>query len=78
MTEPRHLPLALQLAQARLVEIALNLAPVQLVDIGRDEMSGEPVLRVHLRPGTDIDALGLPSEVDGVAVQLLAGDYRLQ
>jgi hypothetical protein len=52
---------------------------VSLIDIGIDPqgLSATPVLRVHIRasgPATP----QIPNEIDGIAVRVIHGDYRLQ
>jgi hypothetical protein len=53
-----------------------------LIDIGSDPdmksaaESGRVVLRVHLRRGADKQAIGLPDEIDGIPVRVIAADYR--
>ncbi len=52
---------------------------VSLIDIGLDpdNVSGPPVLRVHVRqlnqPGLD-----LPNAIDDIPVRVIQGDYKLQ
>jgi hypothetical protein len=54
---------------------------VSLVDIGQDpgnQDAGVMVVRVHLRRAEARDRLEIPSEVEGVAVRVIAADYRLE
>jgi hypothetical protein len=48
---------------------------VSLVDIALHEDGESPLLRVHVR-GEAADLAGLPTEIDGIPVQVVAGDYR--
>ena len=52
---------------------------VSLIDIGLDPQgaSDTPVLRVHVRQG-DGSTLNIPSELDGIPVRVIHGDYELQ
>jgi len=59
---------AVRAARQRLLEM-IELTAVQLIDIGVDR--GEPVLRVHVRTGTDV--AGVPAAVDGVRVLVVSG-----
>ena len=68
-------------ARAELEARVLARPEVRLVDIGRERSAGTAspgpiVLRVHVLPGTDAGALGIPAEVDGFPVRVVAGDYR--
>jgi hypothetical protein len=55
----------------------LGRPEVSMIDIGADQLDGEPVVRVHLR---DTEALveGMPTVVNGVRVQVVRGDYRAE
>jgi hypothetical protein len=48
-----------------------------MIDIGQDEAHGGPVLRVHVRRSAG-DLTARPLEVEGIPVQVLSGDYRLE
>jgi hypothetical protein len=48
-----------------------------MIDIGRDETRGGAVLRVHVRRSAS-ELTEIPLEVEGVPVQLVSGDYRLE
>ncbi len=68
-------------AREALVRQLLPNPDISLIDIGYDpEESGSRrlVLRVHTRRALDAPALGIPEEVDGIPVRVLAGDYRLE
>jgi hypothetical protein len=65
-------------ARDRLFEQLRDHPAVSLVDIGVDLLgeSRTPVLRVHLR-GNDVSVVKLPSEIDGIPVRVLRGDYQI-
>jgi hypothetical protein len=67
-------------AQEKLVEQVIDHPDVTLVDIGYDlENPASPehiVLRAHVRRPVTKSALGLPDEIDGIPVVLIAGDYQ--
>jgi hypothetical protein len=62
----------------------LDHPEVSLIDIGRDlgrEGQGKKqriVVRVHLKRQLTREALGLPTEIDGIPVELVVADYRLE
>ncbi len=59
----------------------LSHPAVSMMDIGYDpgeEASQRLVLRVHLRQPLVGLALDLPSEIDGIPVRLIRGDYHLE
>ena len=64
-------------ARANLERILHGLSEVRLVDVGQERGSKSPFFRVHLAPGTDLDRLGIPTQVDGIPVRVLIADYRL-
>jgi ABC-type uncharacterized transport system YnjBCD ATPase subunit len=55
---------------------------VSLIDLGYDadepEMSRKLVLRVHVRRPITREALGLPADIDGFPIRILAGNYHLE
>ena len=46
-----------------------------MVDIGMQADGETPLLRVHVR-GEPAGLVELPAEIDGIQVQVVAGDYR--
>lgn len=60
----------------------LSHPDVSLIDIGYDpESTGSPrrlAVRVHVRRMLDLEALEIPSEIDGIPVCIMAGDYHLE
>jgi hypothetical protein len=62
-------------ARDELAAQVLGHPQVSMVDIGLDEDGESPLLRVHVR-GEPSDFGGLPTEIDGIPVQVVAGDYR--
>jgi hypothetical protein len=68
---------SLEKARDTLAGQLLDRLDVVMIDIGRDESRGRPVLRVHVRRSAD-DLTGIPLEVEGIPVQVLSGDYRLE
>ncbi len=59
----------------------LSHPAISLMDIGydpEDEGSQRLVLRIHLRQPPAGLALDLPSEIDGIPVRLIRGDYHLE
>jgi hypothetical protein len=61
-------------ARDELAALVLHHPQVSLVDIGLQEDGESPVLRVHIR-GKPADLLPIPHEIDGIPVQVVAGDY---
>ena len=53
-------------------------APEFRGDVGRDRDTHALFLRVHLAPGTDPAALGIPAQVGDLPVQVLFAEYRLR
>ena len=70
-------PASLEEARDALATQLLDRPDVVMIDIGRDEANGGPVLRVYVRPSAG-ELAGIPLEVAGVPVQVLSGDYRLE
>jgi hypothetical protein len=68
---------SLEKARDTLVAELLDRPDVVMIDVSKDEAHGVPVLRVHVR-GTAGAPTGIPSEIDGIPVQVLSGDYRLE
>jgi hypothetical protein len=68
---------SLEEARDALAAQLLDRPDVVMIDIGRDEVHGGPVLRVHARCFAG-DLTGIPPEVEGIPVQVLSGDYRLE
>lgn len=66
-------------ARDQLAAQVLTHPDVSLIDIGLDaqDASDTPVLRVHVRQ-SDGATLNIPSEVDGIPVRVIYGDYELQ
>lgn len=69
-------------AREELSRLLLGHPVVSLVDLGYDpeESTGERqiVLRIHVRQPTTLEMLGLPGEIYGFPVRILAGDYHLE
>ncbi len=69
-------------ARQLLSEQFIHQPGVSLIDIGYDpqDQSGTPrlVLRVYLKHSVSAQALGIPTEIDGIPVRVLTGDYRLE
>lgn len=69
-------------ARDKLVDQFLDHPEVSLIDLGydlaSDRATGQIVLRVHLRRPATRQALGLPEQIDGIPVRVVAGDYRLE
>jgi len=67
-------------ARETLAKQILSHPQVSLIDIGYEpvgeETTGRIVLRVHLRPPTTGQALGIPEEIDGIPVRVVSGDYH--
>lgn len=55
---------------------------VSLIDIGYDpESTSSPpglAVRVFVRQPVSLQALGIPTEVDGIPVRVLAGEFHLE
>ena len=68
---------SLEEARDTLAAQLLDRSDVVMIDIGRDEAHGGPVLRVHVRSSAG-DLTGIPLKVEGIPVQVLSGDYRLE
>ena len=68
---------SLEEARDTLAAQLLDRPDVMMVDIGRDEAHGGLVLRVHVRRSAG-DLTGIPLDVEGIPVQVLSGDYRLE
>ena len=83
---PRDSELWLQARRARelLIREFFDHPDVSLIELGFDEDPGlgEPmdqfVLRVHLHPGATAQTVDLPSEIDGIPVRAVMGDYYLE
>lgn len=65
-------------ARERLERALLARPEVRLIDVGRDRDTHALFLRVHLAPGTDPAALGIPAQVGDLPVQVLFAEYRLR
>jgi hypothetical protein len=62
-----------------LVQTYIHHPDVSMIDMGfdRDPSGGDQiVLRVHVRQPSAAKALQLPTEIDGIPVRIMAGDYR--
>jgi hypothetical protein len=68
---------SLEEARDALAAQLLDRPDVMMIDIGRDETRGVAVLRVHVRRSAS-ELTEIPLEVEGVPVQLVSGDYRLE
>ena len=83
---PRDSESWLQARRARelLIRDFMDHPDVSLIELGFDEDPGlgEPadqiVLRVHLHRGVTAETIDLPSEVDGIPVRVVMGDYYLE
>ncbi|MFN8474943.1 MAG: hypothetical protein U0822_22335 [Anaerolineae bacterium] len=66
-------------ARDKLVRLVFTDPRVSMVDIGAEGEGEEqvPVLRVHVKGGAEADEQW-PKEIDGIAVRVISGDYRLQ
>jgi hypothetical protein len=66
-------------ARDQLAAQLLSHPDVSLIDIGLDPqgLSDTPVLRVHIRQN-DAPAPNIPSEISGIPVRAVRGDYTLQ
>jgi hypothetical protein len=77
---------SLQARQAldKLTARYLQYPAVSLIDLGYDPQAApgehhpQLVLRIHLRPGTHLENLDIPEQVDGIPVRILSGDYHLE
>jgi hypothetical protein len=70
-----------RLALIKLEKQILNHPAVTLIDIGDDpeeEGSKRLVLRVHVRQSPAGRSLDLPSDIDGIPVRVIRGEYRLE
>lgn len=62
----------------------LHHPSVSLIDMGFDPVQGdvgqtpEVVLRLHVRPGSDVNAMQFPSQIDGIPVRIITADYHLE
>ncbi len=68
-------------ASEKLAGQLLHQSGISLIDIGHDpeDSSGQALaIRVHVRRPVDQEALGIPAEIDGFPVRILAGDYHLE
>jgi hypothetical protein len=68
---------SLEEARDALAARLLDRPDVVMIDIGWDETRGGAVLRVHVRRSAG-ELTEIPLEVEGVPVQLVSGDYRLE
>jgi len=68
---------SLEKARDALAAELLDWPVVAMIDIGKDEAQGIAVLRVHVRGPAGM-VTGIPTEVAGIPVQVLSGDYRLE
>lgn len=62
-----------------LVQTYIHHPEVSMIDMGFDRHpSGgdQVVLRVHVRQPSAVEALQLPTEIDGIPIRIIAGDYR--
>jgi hypothetical protein len=66
-------------ARDQLAAQVISHPSVSMIDIGLDPQgtNSTPVLRVHIRQG-DASTLNIPSDVDGIPVRIIYGDYKLQ
>jgi hypothetical protein len=66
-------------AREKLAAQMLGYPNVSMIDIGEDpdNVSGLPVLRVHVHTG-DVSNLKVPESVDGIPVRIVHGDYHPQ
>ena len=70
-------------ARDKLVDQFLDHPDVNLIDIGYDvdqegrEATERIALRVHIRRSLARELLGLPAEIDGIPIRVVA-DYRLE
>jgi hypothetical protein len=62
-------------ARDELAALVLGRPHVSMVDIGLDEDGESPLLRVHVRDES-AELAELPTEIDGIRVRVVAGDYR--
>jgi hypothetical protein len=62
-------------ARDELVAQVLDHPQVSMVDIGVQEDGESPLLRVHVR-GDSAGLADFPTEIDGIPVCVVAGDYR--
>lgn len=66
----------------KLVEELIHDPRVSLIDIGYDPAeiahSKQIAVRVHFRRESDKEASRLPSEIDGIKIMKLVGDYSLE
>lgn len=68
-------------ALEQLVQLLADQPAVNLIDVGLDPESPQGVglaLRVHLRQASAQRDLPIPSEIDGIPVRILTGDYRIE
>ncbi len=63
-----------QEARDKLVALLLDHPGVNMIDIGRQGADEGLVLRVHVRADR-ASTLEIPSELDGIPVQVVAGEY---
>ena len=62
----------------------LDHPQVSLIDIGRDlssqgqQKKQQVAVRVHVREQLTREDLGLPAQIDGIPVELVVADYRLE
>ncbi len=65
-----------------LIEKLLDDPRVSLIDIGYDPAdradSKQVVVRVHFSQESDLQAVELPTEIDGVNIHKMVGDYKLE
>jgi hypothetical protein len=62
-----------------LVQTYIHHPDVSMIDMGFDRHpSGgdQIVLRVHVRRSSAAETLQLPTEIDGIPIRIMAGDYR--
>jgi hypothetical protein len=68
-------------ARDKLANQFLSHPEVTLIDLSYERGKGKPteqlVLRVHVRQPVDMQALGLPDEVNGLPVRVVVGEYHL-
>ena len=68
-------------ALERLVQLLVDQPAVSLIDLGLDPESPQGkglALRVHLRQPSAKKDLPIPTEIDGIPVRVLTGDYRIE
>jgi hypothetical protein len=68
----------------KLVQQYLHHPAVSIIDMGFDPVYSagkrdpEVVLRLHIRPGSDVNAMHIPTQIDGIPVRIITADYHLE